>query len=267
MANKIDTTGLLLYLDFNNTINDISGNGNNGFNEQGGLTYVSSQTGFGTCGDFSSDGNSLFEIPNNYSSSNMSNESSFSVWFKSSGLYNLVIPTNNPDNPDETRNQPAGWITSFTDGLNTGAPFSIFFVDNKIYAQRWSDEGWRVKDQNIISDNNYIDGQWHHAVITFSVNNGMKFYVDGVLIGTNSNRTPNRSRTVNNRPYFIGTDGSTTKPVQNHLTPKNVIFEGGDTDPYAPFVGQLDEITLWERELTPSEVSTLADALTGPLVS
>jgi hypothetical protein len=256
MANKIDTTGLLLYLDFNNTINDISGNGNNGFNEQGGLTYVSSQTGFGTCGDLSSDGNSLFEIPNNYSSSNMSNESSFSVWFKSSGLHNLVIRTGNPDNPSETRNQPAGWITSYTDGLNTGAPFSIFFVDNKIYAQRWSQKGNKLKEYTIINDNNYIDGQWHHAVITFSVNNGMKFYIDGSLIGTNVNKTPNRSRTTNNTPLYIGTDGSSVLGLGN-----------GATDPYVPFVGHIDEITLWERELTSSEVSTLADALTGPLVS
>ncbi len=44
---------------------------------------------------------------------------------------------------------------------------------------------WTGFTNTITTDNAVNDGQWHHVVATQSTTEGMKLYVDGVLVGTN----------------------------------------------------------------------------------
>jgi formylglycine-generating enzyme required for sulfatase activity len=82
----------------------------------------------------------------------------------------------------------------------------------------------------------YDDGQWHDVVATYNGNSsvsGLELYVDGVLQSSTT--------VVDNSTSTISNSG-------------NLIF-GGRTSNY--FSGSLDEVSIWNKELTPSEVSAI----------
>ena len=84
---------------------------------------------------------------------------------------------------------------------------------------------------------NYLDNQWHHAVVTFdNANNIVKLFVDGLQIqaGTTTSNPDN----TGTQPLRIG---------ENSQPPL-----GPDA-----FVGQLDEVGVWSRALTDAEVTSL----------
>ena len=88
----------------------------------------------------------------------------------------------------------------------------------------------------ITSTNTYNDGQWHHGVVTFdNPNNIVRLFVDGVQIRTLSTST--------------NPDNTGTKPLR---IAENVQSLGQDA-----FIGQLDEIGVWNRALTNSEITSL----------
>ena len=86
-------------------------------------------------------------------------------------------------------------------------------------------------------------GSWIHVAATFSTTNGTKVYINGVESATESNLNPNANPST---PVAIGNGTSSSV--------------GG------PFDGSIDEAILYSRELTPTEISTLA-AGTAPLIS
>ena len=84
---------------------------------------------------------------------------------------------------------------------------------------------------------NYLDNQWHHAVITFdNAKNIVKLFVDGLQVqaGTTTSNPDN----TGTQPLRIG---------ENSQPPL-----GPDA-----FVGQLDEVGVWSRALTDAEVTSL----------
>ncbi|MBF8962792.1 LamG domain-containing protein [Pontibacter sp. FD36] len=90
----------------------------------------------------------------------------------------------------------------------------------------------------INTSNRYNDGNWHHVVATIS-STGMVLYVDGVQQATNSTYTT----TENFNGYFrIGYDnlgGWPSEPTSSY------------------FQGQLDDIYVYDRALTSTEVNNL----------
>ncbi len=86
---------------------------------------------------------------------------------------------------------------------------------------------------NIQSSGAINDGNWHHIVVTFDNTIGSKIYVDGTSVASDSVTTNNRGGT-GSAPY-IG------------------IFNGATT----PWNGALDEIAIWNRGITSSEVTEL----------
>lgn len=95
-----------------------------------------------------------------------------------------------------------------------------------------SNNAWTSADYNA----NWVVGQWHHVVMTYNATaKTMKLYQDGALVSTNSlgAATP----VFSTRPLGIGC-----------------------SDNYAGngFAGSIDEVYVWNRELTASEIDSSA---------
>ncbi|MBF4616275.1 LamG domain-containing protein [Curtobacterium sp. VKM Ac-1376] len=96
--------------------------------------------------------------------------------------------------------------------------------------------------QVITSPKSYTDGTWHHAVSTMSSTNGMRLYVDGTLVASNS-----AFRAAENfTGYFrVGYDIVSGWP-------------GSSTNPY--FTGTMRYAAVYGTELTASQVAAHAAA-------
>jgi subtilisin len=94
-------------------------------------------------------------------------------------------------------------------------------------------------DQFISSLNSYNDGQWHYAVVTYG-GSSIILYVDGVQVGTKSTlgASPESSGT---KPVRIGANSRVTPPGNF-------------------FTGEVDEIRVWNDDLT---VQQITDAFAG----
>ena len=84
--------------------------------------------------------------------------------------------------------------------------------------------------------NNYLDGQWHHGVVTFdNSNNIVRLFVDGVQRATLS--TTSNPDNTGSQPLRIGGNAQSL------------------TEDF--FIGQLDEVGVWNRALTTIEITNL----------
>ncbi len=94
-------------------------------------------------------------------------------------------------------------------------------------------------DQYLTSPLKYNDGQWHYAVVTYG-GSTIILYVDGVQVGTKSTSgaTPETSGT---KPVRVG--------ANSRITPSGNFF-----------IGQVDEVRVWNDDLTSQQV---ADAFAG----
>ena len=94
-------------------------------------------------------------------------------------------------------------------------------------------------DQYLTSPLKYNDGQWHYAVVTYG-GSTIILYVDGVQVGTKSTSgaTPETSGT---KPVRVG--------ANSRITPSGNFFSG-----------QVDEVRVWNDDLTSQQV---ADAFAG----
>jgi hypothetical protein len=82
----------------------------------------------------------------------------------------------------------------------------------------------------------YNDGQWHHGVVTFdNPNNIVRLFVDGAQIGTLS--TTSNPDNTGSQPLRIGGNAQSL------------------TEDF--FIGQLDEVGVWNRALTNTEITSL----------
>jgi hypothetical protein len=81
------------------------------------------------------------------------------------------------------------------------------------------------------------DEQWHHVAVTYSGNSnasGVKFYVDNVLL-------------TNNAPSFNNLNATIVNTREFRL--------GRDNNGYAPYVGKIDDASIYNKELSASEIS------------
>ncbi len=88
---------------------------------------------------------------------------------------------------------------------------------------------------------NLLDGQWHHLVGTYD-RNAIRLYVDGVEAGTGTaHSAPIPYASFINKDLYIGkADGSIdTCPNLNN----------------GNYVGEIDEVRIWNKALTPTEVA------------
>jgi hypothetical protein len=152
--------------DTGGTAADASPNGFNGIYESGTTQSVPGPFTGSTATSF--DGQSGLVT----SASQVSGPSAFSIegWFKTS--------TN-------TGGKLIGFGNNQT-GMSSNYDRHIYMMnDGQIVFGVWNNQ-----TETIESPDAYNDGQWHYMVATLDPTNGMSLYIDGQLIGTNSNTTP-----------------------------------------------------------------------------
>jgi hypothetical protein len=205
------TNGLVGYWPFCGNANDASGNGNNG--TVNGATLTTDRFG-NTNSAYNFDGINDYILTQ---STNVTGSSSrtFSVWFNTFGSTNNQILT------DEG-------------GTSCGSGFAVISnAQNKMSF----DNTCSPMDFN----QNFTLSSWHHAVISFDNSigtglNGLKCYVDGVLI----------NNTTISGAFLI---------VTGLIKPLTIGKSRLSNDQY--FNGAIDDIGIWNRTLTSTEIQQL----------
>ena len=168
---------------------------------------------------FTATGSNKLDVPD---SANL-RLSSFTVatWFKTTANF-----------PDEGVMVNKGGLGSESAGANQN--YGIWFTPSERLQGGFETTGGT--NRYITSANAYNDGQWHHGVVTFdNGNNIVRLFVDGVQIGTLST-TSNPDNTGSQPLRIAGNAQSLTEDF---------------------FIGQLDEVGVWNRALTNPEITNL----------
>ena len=152
--------------------------------------------------------------------------SKFSVaaWFRTTSVpdddddYGFIVNKGGSGTDSSGKNQNYGiWITS--SGKLSGG-YETSSGSNKY----------------VTSDKSYVDGQWHHGVVTFDGSN-VRLYVDGIQVkSTSTTSLPDSS---GNQPLRIGANSLSVRDI---------------------FVGDIDEVGVWNRAIgvsDPSEITKL----------
>jgi hypothetical protein len=176
-------------------------------------------TGYNYAPYFTATGSNKLDVPN---ASNL-RLSSFTVatWFKTTANF-----------PDEGVMVNKGGLGSESSGANQN--YGIWFTPSERLQGGFETTGG--SNRYITSANAYNDGQWHHGVVTFdNSNNIVRLFVDGVQIGTLS--TTSNPDNIGSQPLRIaGNAQSLTEDF---------------------FIGQLDEVGVWNRALNSAEITDL----------
>lgn len=228
--------GLQAYYPFSNNANDASGNGNNGTIVN--VSLIKDRFG-NTNSAMNFSGINGTKISTSYSGIIGSQSRTVSLWYRYTtpfANHTSIISYGGDPNKKE---QDFGIFISTLGG--SGSPYIGVMANNPI--------GSYV--------GNYFakikDGQWHHYVFTFDNTLGktldkIKIYVDGVLVPNNVSYQNNFSQT----PDIINTN-STLPLVFGQFTSYN----GATSGDYRSFAGDLDDVGIWSRSLTQTEISFL----------
>ena len=168
---------------------------------------------------FTATGSNKLDVPD---ASNL-RLSSFTVatWFKTTANF-----------PDEGVMVNKGGLGSESAGANQN--YGIWFTPSETLQGGFETTGGSNK--YVTSTKAYNDGQWHHGVVTFdNSNNIVRLFVDGVQIGTLSTST--NPDNTGNKPLRIGANSQSL------------------TEDF--FIDQLDEVGVWNRALTNTEIINL----------
>ena len=107
---------------------------------------------------------------------------------------------------------------------------------------------WTGQTQTIESPNVYNDGAWHYVVATLSPTSGMALYVDGQLVGTNSN-TSAQSFSGYWRVGGDNLNGWNLDPWGSNSQ--------GTTQPHSYyFQGSIGDVAVYPTALTAAQVAT-----------
>jgi len=137
--------------------------------------------------------------------------------------------------PDEGVMVNKGGLGSESAGGNQN--YGLWFISSERLQGGFETTGG--SNRYITSANTYNDGQWHHGVVTFdNPNNIVRLFVDGVQIGTLS---------TSSNP-----DNAGSQPLRIAGNAQSLVKEF--------FVGQLDEIGVWNRALTNAEITSLMNS-------
>ncbi len=216
----VPTSGLLAYYAFNGNANNSHGSGNNGV-AYGSVTYGTDRFG-ATNSCYVGNGSSGIDLPgNNFPSGNAAR--SVSAWFKS------VLPY-------PTSTFPYREIFATGSNAAVGRRFGLHCDGTHI-----GFESTGVTKQSSLT----IDSAWHHLVITYPTSgtglSSIKVYVDGVLTSASASGTLTSLNTDTGTIHHIGT-----------------LFMPAYTGSWLySWIGSLDDIAVWNRELTACEVASL----------
>ncbi|MEY4114954.1 MAG: hypothetical protein RLZ76_1647, partial [Bacteroidota bacterium] len=218
------TNGLVVYYPFNGNANDTSGNANNGLVTRATLTTDR----FGTANTaYSFDGSSTsIKIPFSSSINSIQKGLTVSAWIYMQG----GTPAGNPPRLLELRG-------AYGNGGNAG--FVLLSQGNsdsaRTFETRWYNNNGAT-NISIAPTSSVTSKEWHHVVFTADGESAVgKFYVDGILRGTNAqmqNQGKITSCDYNSNAIFIG-------------------IEPGGTGAWG---GKIDELRIYNRALDSNEV-------------
>jgi concanavalin A-like lectin/glucanase superfamily protein len=197
--------GSTSYYSFSGTANDANGNSNGTL--QGALTAKDDRYGNANS-SYSFSGYQYIPTSTSY---NNPTTFSISAWFKTTNSTGILVGFGN------SQMNPSG-STDRSLALSNGRV--LFGV-------------WNGAADTISSTSTYNDGNWHFATATLSPTDGEMLYVDGLLVNSNTNATP-----------------------QNYTGYWRI---GGNTNwGLGYFTGRIDDVTIYNgTELTASQISTL----------
>lgn len=209
------SSGLFLQYDFNNgTASDMSGNGNDGTEFK--TTLAADR--FGNAGHaFHFDGDSsLVHMPD---SALLSPYISISIWFKATAPGVLI-------------GQQSGEI--YTPQMNW-MPLIYIHNDSTLFCGFWHGSLTNVSQ----SSGKWIDGQWHHVVLTADTVSGQTVYIDGAIAGTG------------NRIVYL------PSMYKNQLGGGQTNLWPGTNNSVMIFPGDLDDLRVYHRVLSATEADSL----------
>ncbi len=219
----VPTNGLVGYWPFNGNANDISGNGNNG--TVNGASLTTDRLG-------NADSAYNFNGNNNYIESTCSNlplgntSRSISAW--------VDMPSLN--------NNYANFIVSwgYGDASQTSANKAFGFRTQLNGMAIWQSFG--SSENNETFNTSFLTNNYYHVVVTIDNVGIFKFYINSTLVYTNQ---------------IIG---------MNTISNGNLLRFGRsthtNTDGWAGyFLGKLDDIGIWNRALTQTEITSLNTTL------
>lgn len=197
---------------------------------QGGLTYSGGKSG----NAFTFNGsNAYIALPTN----SMNFEQSFSVnsWVYSSvSLANKYLPILSSVQADSWFNNPTGWW------------FEIYGNEVRVYI---------LNHTNTYNATTYAyvpgfgTSTWINVTFTRGVSGSTKIYINGTLLATNTNPI--------NPVYALGTTGNIVPTIGNLYVPSKTDYH------YAPSGTKIDEVTVWNKELSSTEVTELYNSGNG----
>lgn len=227
--------GLQAYFNFNNNSNDVSQNKFEGIPNQ--IAYSKDRFGIGSSA-ISIQGNrgSRIVVPKYFGVTGKSNRT-ISIWSKiaPNSIFNHSHMFGYGGNPFKNE-QDFGMFVSSLGSLNN-VPYKPY-----VGLMAHGNGGGYVANQFA----NIQDGNWHHylVVVDFSINSGdmktTKLYIDGKLVNYDVLLNTQNLNTGLNLPLVIG----------------QFTFDGVNED-YRPFCGELDDLGIWNRVLTDTEIQYL----------
>jgi pimeloyl-ACP methyl ester carboxylesterase len=219
------TDGLVAYYPLDGNGIDASGNANDG--AASGVTAVSNRNGIaGKASEFRN--GAAITVPSNTALKNLTSEMTLGVWIKTSSGSSLgsgVIPV--------SRREPSNRIhfLVYVESVN-GASLQCCSAGGSESGTFYSPSSSTYSTLN--------DGRWHHFAVTrkYGVNGFTRLYLDGVMIsGKYLNGSATASAAVMDAALLIGKQAS-----------------GSD----GRFTGQLDELRIYNRILSDSEIGLIA---------
>lgn len=218
----IPTNGLVAWYPFNGNANDESGNGNNPTYSGAGVTLVADRFSNANCAYyFDGAAGSYIRIPADYFPST---DRTISLWF------NVPTVSNRPMMMGYGGGGCVGYGTSFLAGLNMSGLAS--YVSSAHYGDNQITYAYPSEPLN----------QWVNWIITFN-GSAIEMYVNG--INTGSTGTATYATIVPGTDLVFG-----VMPWCNGLAPY--------TDPNGDYLqGDLDDIAIWNRALTPVEITNV----------
>lgn len=253
----IDLTGLVLNYKFNGDATDSSGNGWDGTSESAfsNLAYdyadfPGSNSAFGSTLDLVADRSTRaiqgFGIPTLANGGDLSPDNDFGT------SWTMTCWGKN----DWTNGNGNGLLSVYSGG-SEGTPFGLYW---------YSASGGQALRYYTTTNNRDITGNigamnddtWHHYVIRYSnvagtgIAAGMQIYRDGTqVLTTQTSTSTNILKGKNGEGWHVGT-------LQRiDINPSNKY--------YGAWGGLLCDFTMWNRCLTTTEITTLANAANGPL--
>jgi len=182
------------------------------------IDEASAQSGYHYSPSLTLSGSNYFDVAS--SSSLQLSQFSVAAWFKTSTNFaNIAMIVNK------------GGIGSESSGENVN--YAIWMTSSEKIQAGFEAVGGA--DHFVTSTNTYNDGQWHYVVVTYD-GATVKLYIDGVQVASRSTSgaSPETSGT---KPVRVGASARLTPPIHDFFT------------------GEVDEVRVWNDDLTATEVS------------